>query len=302
MKEGLAVQPVTVTDLFTITRMAYTNMVGADEDFTRLLSNRISRWVAYFVLPLYLSISGQGYKATWQGRIVGCAFLDVRERSGYVFNVSVNAPYRRRGVATELMEHLEHVARARNRRWLALHVDKNNAPAWKLYERLGYRVYHPHFLRRRRPQELLLPLPSTQATLEPAGRKGRDCFKQFAALERSAGDAWADRVVTEEYSLTPPASGSYWRCIDDREEVGYAWSGSSGSQAIVFLLFRPAYWGHAVTVNLLGLIWQRMSQQADLLDVYVGSSGHLAAAAPLLQPLGFEQDTQNRVLMLKSIV
>jgi GNAT superfamily N-acetyltransferase len=301
VKEGLVIQPVTAADLFTITRMAYTNMVGADEDFTRLLSNRLSRWAAYVVLPLYLLVSGQGYKAVWHGRIAGCAFLDLRERSGYVFNVSVNAAHRRHGVATELMDHLEHVARSQNRRWLALHVDKNNTPAWSLYERLGYRVYHPLFLRHRRPQALPLPLPSGQVTVEPAGRGGRERFKQLAALERSAGDAWADQVVTEEYSLTPPASGSYWRCRYEGEEVGYAWSGSADGQAMLFLLLRPAYWGHTATVSLLSLLWQRMSQPADYLDVHVGSSRHFATAAPLLQPLGFEEVTQKRVLMLKPV-
>jgi ribosomal protein S18 acetylase RimI-like enzyme len=302
MREDLVIQPVRPVDLFAITRMAYANMAGADEDFTRLLSRRFSRWAGYFTLPLYLLFSGQGYKAVSDGSIIGCAFLDLRERSGYVFNVSVNARYRRRGIATELMDHLEHVTRTKKRRWLALHVDKNNLPAWKLYERLGYRTYHPYFMRheRARTGALALPAPAPQVTVEPLRlRKAHDTFRHFATLECSEGDAWVDRVVADEYSLTSLMDGVYWRCWYGREEMGCAWTGASGAETTFFLLLRPAYWGHTATVSVLALLRKRLAPSSGSLNVYVGSSEHLVAAAPLLRPFGFHQATQRRVLMLK---
>jgi GNAT superfamily N-acetyltransferase len=301
MVEGLVIQPVAPTDLLLITRMAYANMAGVDEDFSRLASNRLSRWAGYFMLPLYLSWAGQGYKALLDGRILGCAFLDLRERSGCVFNVNVNADYRRRGVATELMAHLEHVTRSKKRYWMALQVDKVNPPAWKLYERLGYRPYHPYFLRHRQVRGLVLPAPVAPVAVEPLGRHGRKAFRQLLALERSTGDSWADRVVAEEYSLTSPSGGVYWRCHFGGEEMGCAWTVASGTKAVFFLLLRPPYWGHIATLSLFELLRQRLAQLPKVLDLHFGSSKHYTAAATLFEPLGFQQQTQSRVLMLKSL-
>lgn len=301
MREGLLIQPVTAADLLVITRMAYANMAGVDEEFSKLLSHRLSRWAGYAVLPLYLFLAGQGYKAVLGGRIIGCAFLDIRQRTGCAFNVSVNADYRRHGVATELMAHLEHVTRTKNRHWMALQVNPSNRPGWKLYRRLGYRAYHPSFLRHERPGMLMLPAPATQVTVEPVGRHGPHAFRQLAALERSAGDSWADQVVADEYGPATPVGGAYWRCCYGGAEMGCAWTGGSGSSATLFLLLRPAYWGHAATMSLLALLRQRLPQPPDLLDFHVGSSEHYAAVAPLLQPFGFQETVQKRVLMLKLI-
>jgi GNAT superfamily N-acetyltransferase len=301
MKDGFVIQPVSPADLLLITRMVYANMAGADEDFSRLLSNRLSRWAGYFMLPFYLFWAGQGYKALLDGRIIGCAFLDLRERSGCVFNVSVNAAYRRRGVATELMAHLEYVTRSKNRHWMALQVDKNNLPAWKLYERLGYRPYHPYFLRHRQARGLALPAPVAPVAVEPLGRHGRNTFRQLLALERSTGDGWVDRVVAEEYSLTAPAGGVYWRCRYGREDMGCAWTAESGAKAIFFLLLRPPYWGHTATVSLVDLLRQRLATPPKVLDLHFGSSEHHLAATTLLEPLGFQKESESRILMLKQM-
>jgi ribosomal protein S18 acetylase RimI-like enzyme len=64
-----------------------------------------------------------------------------------VFNVNVNRPFRRQGVGRLLMDHLEQVTREQRRRWIALQVDETNLPARHLYDKLGYRPYHPDVLR-----------------------------------------------------------------------------------------------------------------------------------------------------------
>ena len=46
------------------------------------------------------------------------------------------------------MVYLEQTIKKRGREWAVLQVDQGNEPAERLYEQLGYRPYHPHFLRR----------------------------------------------------------------------------------------------------------------------------------------------------------
>ena len=99
-------------------------------------------------MPVYLALAGKGYKVVRDRQTIGCAFLHFRHVSAYVFNVSVNRPYRRQGIGRLLMAHLESVARQNGHLWLALQVDDGNKPAQQLYKELGYQTYHPHFMRR----------------------------------------------------------------------------------------------------------------------------------------------------------
>lgn len=63
-----------------------------------------------------------------------------RPREGFIYSVVVDAAHRRRGVAAQLMAHLEQVGRAGGARTTALRVIVGNHDARRLYERLGYRV------------------------------------------------------------------------------------------------------------------------------------------------------------------
>ncbi|MGH2538722.1 MAG: GNAT family N-acetyltransferase, partial [Candidatus Promineifilaceae bacterium] len=141
------VRPVRAADLLAISRMAFANMTGVDPQFTRLVSRPIRRWLSHLTLPFYFGLAGRGFKVVRAGRIIGCAYLYLRPNSGYVFNVSVNRPYRRQGVARGLMAHLEGLIQARGRGWAALQVDWDNSPARALYAGIGYRAYHPGLFR-----------------------------------------------------------------------------------------------------------------------------------------------------------
>ncbi|UPR03124.1 N-acetyltransferase domain-containing protein [Chloropicon primus] len=58
----------------------------------------------------------------------------------YLWNFGVCLEYRKRGVATSVMEWVENEARARGVNGTGLFVYRNNRPAISLYEKLGYRV------------------------------------------------------------------------------------------------------------------------------------------------------------------
>jgi GNAT superfamily N-acetyltransferase len=295
-----SVHPVRLLDLPTITRMVYDNMAGADQQFTQLASYPLARWAGYLFFPIYLLLAGRGYKVTRGRHIAGCAYLHLRQLSGFVFNVSVNRPYRRQGIGRQLMAHLETVTQASGRPWRALQVDKDNPPAQNLYQQLGYRPYHPHFRRRRGYSHSAQPVAPGIA-IEALNWNGRRLFDQYTERERHAGDKWASRVVSLDYPTWSPTNGRYWRCLLNGQEIGCAWLGEPESNPVISLTLRPDRWGHATTPGLITLLAAKIHPPANTLDLYLGSSTHHAALAPLLQPFGFAQECQQRILMLKLI-
>lgn len=295
------IRPVRVSDVLTITQMAYANMTGVDRSFTRFISNPLGRWIGYITFPFYFLFAGQGYKAVADGHTVGCAYLHLRPASGYIFNVSVNQSYRRQGIGKQIMSYLEQLTLSERRQWTALQVDEGNEPARRLYERIGYRAYHPHYLRRVGP----LPIPTTIRAgigLEPLARsEGRWLYSRYLDLEQEAGDRWA-LTVLGDYGPESLFGGGFWRCLLHDDEAGCAWLTASDDGATLRLVMAPHYWGHHSLGGLVQELVAQMNDSAERVEVYLGSSAHHEAAAPLLYPLGFETHMQPRILMLKKLV
>jgi ribosomal protein S18 acetylase RimI-like enzyme len=68
------------------------------------------------------------------------ANLDSAAASGFIFDIEIHEPYRRKGYARQAMQHLEEIAREMGLRQLELHVFAFNDGARMLYESLGYTV------------------------------------------------------------------------------------------------------------------------------------------------------------------
>ena len=73
------------------------------------------------------------------GEAVGYAGLLVAADEGYITNVAVFPPYRRRGVAGKLLDVFLRFARANHLAFLTLEVRPSNAAAIALYTRFGFR-------------------------------------------------------------------------------------------------------------------------------------------------------------------
>jgi GNAT superfamily N-acetyltransferase len=297
----IVITPTRLWDLLALTGMAYRNMPGHDRQFTEMVSRRLGRWLGWLFMPAYLATSGRGYKALVNGRLAGCAFLQLRAQSGYIYNVSVNQAYRRQGVATRLMAYLAAETASEGRTWLALQVDEGNQGAQVLYQGLGYHYYHTDYLHYDGPP--LAPPPLTLGTaIEPLGNRYHAHYHAYADLERGHGDGWAAAVVAADYPAGPPAGGSHWRCLVNGREAGYGWIGGAADQAMLILLLDPQWWGEPETVAFMGqllAVWG--VARPSKVDLYVGSSGHQAAVSHLLAPLGFQTVPQPRLLMLKPV-
>jgi ribosomal protein S18 acetylase RimI-like enzyme len=69
---------------------------------------------------------------------VGALWLAIEPRGGFVYDLLVFEPYRRRGYAEQAMTLLEEVARGKGAGRISLHVFGDNAGARRLYTKLGY--------------------------------------------------------------------------------------------------------------------------------------------------------------------
>lgn len=296
----LMVQPVTIPDLLTITRMTFNNMSGADRHFTRITRNPLRRMAEFMKMPIYLAIAGKGYKVVRDQQTVGCAFLHFRHISAYVFNVSVNKSYRRQGIAIHLMKHLERIAWQNGRMWMALQVDDGNRPAQQLYKQLGYQTYHPHFMRQETRVSLFEAVGTGISVKSLSSNQGGQLYRRYHRTEVQAGDIWAAPILND-YEMAAGDSGSYWRCFLFGREIGCAWISGGRRRLQLRLACQPDYWGHETTAGLMKCLLDEMGQLARPVDVYLASSAHHRAAEPILSPFGFKPRSQWRMLMFKAI-
>lgn len=301
MKSGaIQIRAVETADLVTITKMTFENMTGVDRYFTFRTRSSLGRWLNYFKVPFDLMIAGHGFKAVHADHIVGCAYVHLRPASAYVFNVMVNRPYRRQGVGNLLMKTIERYARKNGRRWLALHVDNGNKPAQSLYNRLGYREYHPGYLR----WDSSWPIQKAMTagiTVRPLNRyQGRSLFERYLKVEQETGDPWAAPVLAD-YIYLPPFGGTYWGCELRDEEVGCAFTTIEDNCLQILLACRPSYWGNITSSGLIRKLSQNNHHNAKRVDVYLMSTDHQQAVQKILTDLGYEVAIRPRILMLRNL-
>ena len=117
-------------------------LLGTDSAASARIVRRILRWDTQFVVRVARWFGRPVYRffvVEEDDRVVATTLLTFPERSGFVSHVVVDPAYRRRGHARALLERARAVTQATGRRFIALDVLAENAPARALYERLGYR-------------------------------------------------------------------------------------------------------------------------------------------------------------------
>jgi ribosomal-protein-alanine N-acetyltransferase len=72
------------------------------------------------------------------GRLVGYLIISRYADAWHIMNIAVDEEYRRRGIATQLLNRLFEVTSTDDRRGYTLEVRVSNGEAIKLYERLGF--------------------------------------------------------------------------------------------------------------------------------------------------------------------
>ncbi len=293
----MVIQPIYPWDLWSVSRMSYINMFGVDHQFSTLARRPVLGPFSRLVFPLYLLLAGRGRKAVINGQIAGYAFLHLRQLSGVIFNVSVNRPFRRQGVAQLLLDDLETTIRHAGCSWAALQVDWDNWPARALYEKLAYRSVHPHIWTGAPPSP---PVESDAIVEALTPAAGRERFRHYTQIEIANGECWTAELVQKEYSEIP-SDGRFWLCLRGRQEVGCAWAAYMNDQLLCRLCLTPDCWSEpTLTTGLLHLMTNPFGPGVNLY-VKFGSSEHHIAAAPVMRDLGFAEGEQARIMMAKKL-
>ena len=291
--DDIAIKPVGLRDTWRVGQILCRGLAASNAgDYFGL-----ERWLNCALLPLALPFVRHGFRAARQGRIAGCAYVDWRRCSGYVFNVAVDGQFRRQGVATALMRFLEGEARRRGCGWLGLYVDWENVAARRLYQEEGYHAHAAQILRRSDPTRL--PEPVGAVDLQSLSyRQGRRLMEAYRKGELRAEGEWAGEVVGRDYPASLPAGSRFRHVYFQGVAVGVACSHHTRRERTTIQLWLdPAWWGEQDVV--LGVI--HALSPGRRVEVDVSSEEHLQALQRVLLPLGFAPVFRSRLLMLKKV-
>ena len=117
-------------------------ILGTDPDAFLDVVRRVFRWDFQLLLRLARVVGRpivRIYVVDVNGQLAGMTILTFTKRAGFLSNVVVDGPFRRRGFARQLLERSHQDARSAGREFAVLDVLKTNTPARALYESTGYR-------------------------------------------------------------------------------------------------------------------------------------------------------------------
>jgi ribosomal protein S18 acetylase RimI-like enzyme len=100
----------------------------AREEVQRILTNGVDT-PNNFLLSIVASPSGEK---------VGLIWLAIEPRGGFIYDLEISEPHRRKGYAEEAMRLIERTAREKGAQRISLHVFGDNLGARKLYTKIGY--------------------------------------------------------------------------------------------------------------------------------------------------------------------
>jgi ribosomal protein S18 acetylase RimI-like enzyme len=100
------------------------------------------RTADHYLYTIRESNSGEAVGVIWMR-----ASMNSPRPSGFILDLEIDAPFRRKGYARQAMLELEEIARQMGLRQLGLHVFAHNDGARALYENLGYSVASVNMLK-----------------------------------------------------------------------------------------------------------------------------------------------------------
>jgi ribosomal protein S18 acetylase RimI-like enzyme len=272
------------------------------------------------VVPLYFARE-QGWTARGdRGEMAAILYLRRGERHGirvlHIDNISVDARYRRRGLAERLMMHAEELARKERRPFLKLAVTATNTPAVTLYRRLGYddsEHRHRYFTFALRSFKPLPPMGATDLTLRPLRRRqAAAALQRFYELELTASVPALAHMLAVYYPLAlPKGSKRMYAIVQGGRQIGYGDAYRRGGQWNLDVGLRPEVWGSEIERQAIQLLTSAIAGGASrggeevTVALHLPSAAHfdaLSAGAPsLASRLGLQEQRYDRMLMVKVV-
>ena len=120
MMQNLNIRTMTETDVQAVAALE-------QENFS-------SPWTPAMILEELAQDCSRYFVAECEGKVIGYGGMQIILDEGYVTNIAVNGEYRRRGVASALIERMLEEPLS----FLSLEVRVSNAPAIALYRKFGF--------------------------------------------------------------------------------------------------------------------------------------------------------------------
>lgn len=160
-----------VEDLWQRNPSAEFPLMGLNPGQVGNLLRRTERWNVRLILALASAVHRPLFKfliLEEQGKVVGTTMMSFPANVAYIGGVTVDAAFRRRGHAQELLRACETLGRRYGRHHLVLDVLTENEPAIRLYERLGYKkIRSIRWMSRDLSRPLNVPAPAQGYTIQP---------------------------------------------------------------------------------------------------------------------------------------
>ena len=204
---------------------------------------RIYRWDVRVMVGLMRALGRPIFRfftVEMDGRIVATTIVSFTPRAGYISMVMVDKPFRGRGYARALMERAREAAERAHRRYVALDVLADNAPAIALYRSLGYEDLREVGLFSR-PLAPVVPVDATPVLPLPPGLRpyrSRDRDALVAIAARTMPTAVAEvlplnrRALDGSYSLDRILSSESESWVLEQDGAPVAWSSVTVSDAM----------------------------------------------------------------------
>ena len=135
-----------LNDLLDVAKQSFAEefeVTGFDPDHVREMVNRMFGILGKIFLKFLKLFGKEPVKvvvAEVDNRVVGMTMVNNRRRVGYISSVMVHPTYRKKGIATKLLESvLNYIQKKKSR--AILHVITTNTPAKNLYTKLGFKKF-----------------------------------------------------------------------------------------------------------------------------------------------------------------
>jgi GNAT superfamily N-acetyltransferase len=277
--------------------------------------------VQQLLLPLYFAREqGWSIRGT-RGAMAAIIYVRRNERQGirvlHIDDISVDARYRRHGLAQRLMSLAEELAHREQRPFLKLAVTVANTPAVTLYRRLGYQEQHHRFVTYDPAISALRPPESTDLTLRPVGRRqGWKANRQFYHMEMRASDPAVANMQVAYYprgagDVGVPRAGTLRYALELRgQQIGYGDAYRRGTRWNLRLSLTPELWGTESDRQAIQLLTNAVTKAGgpdvgSSIALHVPSAAHFDAlcAGPnaLASELGFSVQHYERMIMVKVV-
>lgn len=263
---------------------------GVDADALGALDPSLGEWInrplgRELLATTILPTAGSTYVCLYSLEPAGLIVVERGSKAGRIRALVVAKDMRRRGVARALLR--EAIARARERglAYLWMRVRAANRAAIDGALALEFRRVLPQFLRRVLTAPIPAPPERTRVDVQAASA---GALEEWQQVEAGAGDAWVGPLIEADLAQhVLPAPGRAFEMRADGRRLGAANVANLGGRTRLNLWLAPGAWNTPMEIACLRAALDAIGESPRVLELQLGSSGHLKLSAERYKSLGF---------------